>query len=216
MTATTWDPANKAATITLSNGNLTATTASSSWGLVLSTTSKSTGKFMLEILWSSYAGVGDEPSGIGLGLSTTTLANFTGATAASFGYFPTQGHTYINGSLFSTNTTTASGAWNINDVLGIAFDFGNQKFWVRKNGNGWFDATTATQDPATNTGGVSWSTVSAGAKFAANGYKNNLGAGTGVANFSTTPAFALPSGFDMWDPLPAASNPARLSPMAIT
>lgn len=209
---TTWDPANKGTHATLSNGNLTVTgDLTNNWGLVLSTTSKSSGKFMIEFTIANWASVGNDfPMMIGAGTSSANLNNFGGATSASFGYSLNAGRTYINGSVTSTK---AISGWANSDVADIAIDFDNQTFWVRRNGGNWF--ADASANPSTNTNGVSFSTVSAGAKFAIIAFNTGgIGtASTATTDFSTTPSFSVPSGFQMWDPV--ASSGGHLSTLGI-
>ena len=206
--ATTWDAGNTDSHVILSNGNLTAANdyplSNGSWGLSRSTTTKTSGKFMIEfsLTPNPWATIGNFlPMNVGLGISSQVLNNFSGSSSNSFGYFLNDGTTRINGSTISTNFI---GNWAGSDIGDMAFDFGNQKFWVRRNGGGWFGAAIGSQDPANNIGGVSFSTVSAGAKYAM--VSGNDGGGIGLSGsltfkFSTAPTYALPSGYNMWDPL---------------
>lgn len=76
ITYATWNPADKGANITLSGGNLTATTSAFAWDAVRTTISKSTGKWYFEMsITANNLGFS------GIGKSTATLASYLGSDA---------------------------------------------------------------------------------------------------------------------------------------
>lgn len=171
--APSWNPADKASSITLSNDNRTATgSVSSAFRSVRSTASASTGKWFFEILvtFTSNAYVGMASSALLLD------SQFIGQATDSAG-FGSNGAWWQNGSSTSGNPMYASG-----DVIGVAIDFSAGKIWFGKNG-------TWTGDPATNTGGVSYSPGAT--QFP--GYSTYTFGDSGTLRVPTT--FALPSGF---------------------
>lgn len=127
ITYATLNPADKSANITLSNGNLTAThNTSVTWDAVRSTISKSSGKWYWEIKIDTV----DANSPIlGIGLSTATLTNFTGADANAWGYWGS------NGTKLNNSTQTAYGAtFTTNDIIGVALDMDGGSVTMYKNG----------------------------------------------------------------------------------
>lgn len=98
---TTWNPSDKSANITLSNGNLTATavTTTSTWRSCRATTSLTTGKAYFEL----QAATVDSSNGWmgGVANATASLAGFVGSDLNGIGY-QSQGTVYKNGSSLST------------------------------------------------------------------------------------------------------------------
>lgn len=156
--ATTLDPANKGAAITLSGGNLTATNNAGTDASVKSTTSHSTGKLYFEVTVVAY-----NRALIGIGNSSATLNNFVGSDANGIAEFGT-------GLVFVNSGTVASGfnAFNVaSTVVSVAVDIGNNAIWFRTTSGGTWNGS-GTANPATNTGGLSitGSGVGAGPYFA--------------------------------------------------
>ena len=113
-TYATWDPANKGADITLSNGNLTATETVSAAEFVRSTLSKSTGKWYWEITITTAPGVGNYYVGI-VNSSAVPGTEGVGYTTNGWGY---RGNGQkVNGTGFVYGATYTTG-----DVIGIALD----------------------------------------------------------------------------------------------
>ena len=80
---TTWNPSDKNADVTLSNGNLTATAATNSVHLVArGTTSKSTGKAFYEVTLVAR----DGPCSVGFANATASLSQSMGENSNSFGF----------------------------------------------------------------------------------------------------------------------------------
>lgn len=118
---TTWDPAAKSARITLSGGDLIATSdATANYQAVLSTTFKSTGKWYAEVTVGSYPG-GSWQFHIGIAKSGASTSAYIGANTSGYGYDPINAEIRYNGSaLYDTaNSTAAAQAGN---VIGVLFD----------------------------------------------------------------------------------------------
>lgn len=177
---TTWNPADKAASITLSNGNLTATSsATDSSHLVRSTTGRSAGFLYFEIKVSAAAA-----SGATVGICTTALAT-TGAQLGS----ATESFGWSQGGAFQHNLSTGGSGvtFTTNDILGWALDLANKKLYVSKNGVWAFGC-----NPATGAGFAFTGTPTYFAAVTPN-------AGTFLANFGAS-AFANspPSSASAW------------------
>ena len=117
----TWNPSDKAANTTLSNGNLSAATSSSNGG-VRSTVSKSSGKWYVEIKKTVPA----DPMWAGVGTGTASLT--TGVTTGFVSYRSDLGEIWNGAIDLGTYATMSSAA----DVLGIALDATGKtvKFYV--------------------------------------------------------------------------------------
>ena len=110
LTYATWNPSDKGAGVTLSGGNLIATSAG--YDSVRSTISKSTGKWYWELLVTSAT----PDHLIGVGSSAAPLTAGPGEDTNAYAYFKT-GQRYHNATL------TAYGAsYTTNDVIGVALD----------------------------------------------------------------------------------------------
>lgn len=183
--ATTWNPADKSATITLTNSNLTATGTAVAGG-VRGTTSQSTGKIYWEVTVGSVAP--GSTSRIGVGNASQGLTANLGSTTTGTGYLST-GLVNANGGTSGTAATYTAG-----DVLGFAYNIGTNKIWIAKNGGLWNNSGTA--DPVAGTGGFATAT-GGGPWFIC--YVNNA---TNLAAFTMDPtgaAFGPPSGYTQWD-----------------
>lgn len=127
MTATTWNPSDKGAGVTLGGGNLQATCTI--LDSVRSTTSKSSGKACVRVTVNNV----NAPGLIGLMNATANIGptgnGYPGADANGLGYFSSDGHKYINGDqgAFGASYTTS----DVNDFL---FDFDAKTCQVKKNG----------------------------------------------------------------------------------
>ena len=155
VSTTTWNPADCNANLTLSGGNRIATmnNAVNNFYSVRSIASHSTGKYYYEITCNTLT----NPSGttVGFANSTWPLTDFGGQDNNSVGWYGL-GNLFPGGPSIATYTTGS--------LLGVAIDFGNQKFWGRLNGGLW--NLSGTDDPATNTGGFSFASLNAGPYFA--------------------------------------------------
>jgi hypothetical protein len=119
VTYATWNPADKAAGVTLSNGNLT---AASSLGAVRATFGKSSGKWYWEVLTQAVGG------DIGIANGTSTIASYCGQQANQWGYDN-------DGKIYSGGTGGAYGATYTNGArIGIALDLDGGTCTWYKNG----------------------------------------------------------------------------------
>lgn len=149
----TWDPANKGATLTLSNGNLTATSSASSLlTSVRATTSLNSGVRVVRHTYNTATTI--FPGFVNASFSIISTSTQVGADANSVCFNTTTGNiTYNGATVASAGVTAAPG-----DLIDLALDMVNKSIWVRVNGGNWNNSGTA--NPATNTGGISVSGMS--------------------------------------------------------
>lgn len=180
LVASTWNPADKSADITLTNGDLTAThTTPVGFDTARGTKSLSSGKRYFEGTVSS--GDTTTNTAIGWALSTADLNSYIGQdTATGGGYYSTG---FIGGT-----PTTGGASFTVGDKIGIALDMDADKWWCSKNGAWQFG------DPVAGTGG---NTMAAGTIFPA--FSDQTGGGMtfngGAAAFTHAP----PTGYTAWD-----------------
>lgn len=179
-TPVAWNPADKSASITLSNNNLTAINTVASNQLVRANTAVS-GKRYFEYT----AGATANSTIVGVAPPTQPVADWVGDANGGAGYSNNAG-VFLDG-----GTSAGYGAtWTSGDVIGVAVDSVARKIWFAKN-NTWQSG-----DPNTGTGGTTLST--AAAIFPAWSASNTTG--TGYTNFGGSPfAYALPTGFSRMD-----------------
>jgi len=153
-TSTTFDPANTAANMTLSDGNLTVTNTD---GVRAGTRSIATGsgKTYFEILMTTVGNTGASVFGIAnatLPLSGTFPgSDLDGCGAAFSGNIYSGGSEIAHFNLFPVN----------GDRVCVAMDFTAEKWWARKNGDPWhgFDVDG---DPTNSATGVSFAATNDG------------------------------------------------------
>ena len=123
--ATTWNPADKGAQITLSNGNLTAEAAIyGAIDSVRATTSVSSGK----LYWEIYVDYSYFAVTVGVGNSSASLVNLLGTDANGWGY-------KINGDKINNNSNSSYGdSFAAGDIVGVALNLDTGKIWFAKNG----------------------------------------------------------------------------------
>ena len=142
-----WNPSD-VTNVTLSNGNLTAT--SSSNGGTRTTKSYSSGKYYWEATVSSWQNAN---TGVGIATSTAVLSS-VGATPTQAAVVFKSGNIWVN----NVATGTSLGARANGNTIGIALDVGSKLIWFRVAPSGnWNNSGTA--DPATGTGGISISAL---------------------------------------------------------
>lgn len=188
---TTFNPADKGANVSLDATNLIVTNSVGTVGNVRSIASYSTGKYYCEILIGTnsvaYA------HGLGIGNSSASLTAGIGSPDTnSSGYYNGDNNVYVA----NNGGTSIGGSFTVGDVVSMAVDMGNSTIWFRINGGNWNGNVTF--DPATNTGGVSLSTVSK-PWFAITTVVKNASTGVSTFNFGASAySFAAPSGFGNW------------------
>ncbi len=140
VTTTTWDPAQKAASITLSNGNLTATQASGGWNGTkgLSSLAKASGKWYFEVTVVSNT---SNLIIVGVANSGASLTAFCGSDVNGWGYYGGNGQIFTGGGNFPGGSTFTNG-----DVIGVWIDATLKRAWFAKN-----NAVILSGNPATNT-----------------------------------------------------------------
>ncbi|HPN96254.1 MAG TPA: tail fiber domain-containing protein, partial [Candidatus Moranbacteria bacterium] len=136
----TWNPSDKNAAITLSNGDLTATSANGLHKSVRATIGKSSGKWYWEYTAGAIASGGY--SYLGVGTTAALLTTYVGNDAEGYSYCP-QGNTW-HGAVSTSGVST----FVQNDVIGVAVDLDEDKVWWSKNGT-W----QASGDPETGANG---------------------------------------------------------------
>lgn len=149
--------------------------------IVRATTSKSSGKWYWEAYMHFESSSNDSH---GVANSTLGLTTALGETTNGIGYLG-DGRIRYN----ATNLATVSG-WGTGDTISIALDKDNNKLWVRVNGGNWNNS--GSDNPATNTGGVTISVT--GALFPA-GHAAEDGASQVLVPQSRRWKYAAPSGF---------------------
>jgi hypothetical protein len=160
-------------------------------GAVRSTTSQSSGLWYFEFQWGLSLSSGSTM--IGIANSSQPLNTWVGSTANSIGYEWQDGSTYIGGAHSTTIQASVSG-----DISAVAVDLTNKKIWIKNltQNSGWNNAALATQNPATGTGGVSFSSITgpyfiAVSVAALNDYVVLNAGGSGFYG-------TIPSGFSAW------------------
>lgn len=180
----TWNPSDKSADITLSNGDLTAKSTVSGHDCARTTISKSSGKWYWEIT-IDYDAVAFG-SVVGLGIDSSSLDGVLGAGISDYAY-------RSDGKKGNTNSWPVYGdSWTTNDILGIALDRDAGKVWFAKNG-----VWQASGNPASGTGeafsGISGTMFG---MFSLYYVDEQLTAGFMSSAFS----YSVPSGFSALDP----------------
>jgi hypothetical protein len=122
-TYATMSATDKDASITLTNGNLTATGTVAGFRSARANTGKSAGKWYWEGKVTGAGGVM-----VGFGTSAAALNNFAGSNDVSIGYYTTGTRYRGNG----TDGTQAS--YTTNDVIGVAIDIDAKTATFYKNG----------------------------------------------------------------------------------
>lgn len=181
-TYTTLDPAYKGSGVTLSGGNLIATSSSSSAGLVRAIKAL-TGKKYFEVELTTQYGSG--------AIIAAGICNSSELSTAALGYSSANGWALWGDSIGvrHASTTLVASATATSGVVGVAFDSATGNLWFRYNGV-WLG--TGSPDPATgvapNYTGITGAIYPAVSPW---GALNKLTARFDPASFSNT----APSGF---------------------
>lgn len=136
----TLNPADLGGSITLSNGNLTATkTATSLWTSVRALTGKSSGAYYFEFSIDTMNPTANIDVMVGVATSTPPLSSWLGNNAQGWQYAD-------NGNKGNGGTLSAYGAtYTTGDIIGVAIDLDAGKIWFSVNG-------TFNGDPVAGTG----------------------------------------------------------------
>jgi hypothetical protein len=186
---TTWNPSDKSAGITLSNGNLTATDNLNDSTLhdVRAVASHSAGLYYAEFH------VDTSPNSMHLGIanSTEALNANIGNTDNNAIAIDDGGTVWLNGGSVGT-----ASAFVLNDIVCMAVDMGHTNIWFRTNGGIWNN--NAANNPATNVGGFSFASMAAGPWFPMVAVRNNNGFTANFGAPATPYAQSVPAGFGNW------------------
>jgi hypothetical protein len=149
--ASTLDPYKKSGGVTLSNGDRTATAATTentgggAYYIALTTDLKSSGKWIVQGIPADEEGVFGFANSSAIGALRTTNTTIEPGGDNSVGIW-SYGVWYQGGV-----QPDAIDSWTTGDIVTFALDMDNRKFWVRKNTGNWNASGTA--NPATNTEG---------------------------------------------------------------
>ncbi len=126
--STTWNPEDKDASYTLSEGNEAATKSGDAWKSLRATAPKDSGKIYFEVVLVIPSG----QAFVGIALSTMGLGSYVGADAGGWGYYDT-GNKYYNGVATGVDIGFVTG-----DIVQVAVDLDTGKVWFGRN-NTWVD-----------------------------------------------------------------------------
>jgi hypothetical protein len=199
ISAQGFDPAS-VTLVTLSNGNLTGTstsTSSTQGAHVITSSGKASGKYYFEITRNIVNSAASALYMAGIGTIGSLYGN-TGMGAGTTGVVTSLGGNIISNGV--TSGQTINGGTDAGNTIGIAVDLDNRTIWFKKltgvSPSGWNETASANgYNPATNFGGV---TIPSGTMIPFITF-GGIGASIGdqqTANFGSS-AFAgsIPSGF---------------------
>lgn len=186
--ATTWNPSDKGAAVTLSGGNLSASVTGASSDGVRATTSKASGKYYFELSVPATSSVSNEA----IGLADATWA----VTSISLGQ-DTHGICYRpDGAIkYNAATLTTAAAWANGDLIAVAFEPGVGVKFYRNNVLVWTETTN----------------YPSGTLYAAYGGDGAGTARTDTVNFGATSfTYTPPSGYIAYDGAPTGTSACTL------
>ena len=191
ITASTFDPNNKGASVTLSGSNLIAT-VSSGTGSVRGTNRVSGLTYFEMVIGATLSG----SARVGLCNPSFVFTGLLGVDANGVGY-DSGGTVKINNATVATIATYAAG-----NNIGVAVDPLRELIWFRVNGGNWNNDVIANQNPVGAVGGISIS--SAGGNWNPAWGGSATSSATGVfASGSWT--YAAPTGFSSPDSFGASA-----------
>jgi len=180
MAYATWNPADKFASIGLSNGNLTATGTGGTWGAVRALYPKTTGKYYWEITVDATQ---NNWLLVGVGNVTGNLTGWWGDDQVNWAGLQSN-----IGLVWGPSAVPGNYTYDDPNIIGVAMDAGAGKAWLAIN-NSWI----ASGDPAAGTN-PSCSGLS-GAQYAALNLYSQASV-SATANFGATAfTYAAPAGF---------------------
>ena len=186
--ATTWDPANHNAGITLTNGNLTATGSGGNQTGIATGSITTAQRFYWEVTINAQGG----STGVGLGNSSFATASFLGGDGNSLCYF-------FSGSVFNGGSGIASiASFTTGAIIGVAYDFNAKLVWFTLNGTTWNNDVIGNQNPAVGSqvGGINPPAL-AGDLFPAYSVGNTEQVTGKFTNAGL--AYSIPTGFSTFD-----------------
>lgn len=128
LIATTWNPSDKDADVSLSGGNLIASAAVGGWNVVRSTTSKNSGQWKFEIN-PTAAGGGPGP-GLESGSESLSVSP-PGGVASGIGWDQASGDVASGGVVIAAG---GADSYTTGNILSFEIDFDKGLFWLQKNG----------------------------------------------------------------------------------
>lgn len=148
VVSVTWSATDKSGGISLTNGNLTATSTTSG-ALTARATRSASNKIYYEVVFDATSTI-DTNTGHGAGVANAahTLSVSLAASNTSTIAICANGQVRSNG----TNKGAAFGQLVIGDVVGIAVDIPAGRFYVRLNGGAWANGA----NPVAGTGGYTF------------------------------------------------------------
>ena len=182
--AATWNPSDKSANITLSGGDLTATSTAGGPNNVRSTVGKSTGKYYSEHTVTHSSGA---EYSLGVATAADPLNEYGGSYTTGIAFYM-DGTVYYNSALVTTIQSTSSG-----QRVDMAVDLDADLIWWRTAGGNWNNSGTA--NPATGTGGIALSVAGTVFVMASMLYNAEVNA---AAFASGSWAGTAPSGYGAW------------------
>ncbi|WP_256808136.1 hypothetical protein [Bradyrhizobium sp. Bra64] len=192
LSPTVWNPADYSSTVdVISGGGLTLTASVGGSGGARSTNPLAAGSAYFEITVNtnnSNAGF----SGIAKAtIPPDQITNNPSNNTAGLGV-------YWSGPIFGVGGSGNLGAFANGNVLCVAVNLSSRLAWFRKNAGLWNNSGTA--DPATSTGGLSYSGMST---FTVYPFTGTGGGGDSSTLNAGASAFAqtMPSGFSSWNAL---------------
>ena len=179
---------------TFSQGNCQIVTDSSDYAWNTGTIAASKGKWYYECKVSEACNTTETLIGIS-SFHTTSATAALGATVDAYGYYGAGHIRTNNGNAISSLSTYTAG-----DIISVAFDLDNNKFYVRKNGGSWENSG----DPESGSTGTGAQSITAsgsqtvanniGGYFPAVGDYDSTDGGTFQLNFGGCSAFSVSSG----------------------
>lgn len=127
----TWNPSDKSANVTLSDGNLRYTKTAGARnhdGSCRATIGKSSGKWYWEVNATDLK-LNNAEEAAGIAKISALMTQFIGGNANSWCYLSVNGQKYTNGSGAALGPSYVTG-----DVLMVALDMNDGKVWFGKNG----------------------------------------------------------------------------------
>jgi len=189
----TLNPLQASSNTALANGNLDIS-SSNATGQTLATLGVSSGKWYFEGTLITYSGTQPDPF---IGISNTSNPSLSAGASSNPGYAANSYAVYLlsqntfiqkvnNNTFTNTGTTQVSNG----NVVGVAFDLDNGKFWISKNGT-WLDSG----NPATGANAL-FTGLSGSFVPAFRGSGSSTGTAAWACNFGQRPfAYTAPSGF---------------------
>ena len=187
----TWSTAaaDKGGAPVLSGGNLVATSGQANNDIIRADGAQGKGKLYFEITWTGAARNG---CGVGLAQKSAAIASVYSNVTGGVGYFSGSGFIYINGSYSGISYPTWNGSSTL--TICVAIDFENDRAWFRQNNGNWNN--NASNDPATNVGGIDISSISLNAALAPFVSFQGATGQIATANFGGSAfSYTAPSGF---------------------